>query len=100
MIRESPDERGRYTGGYESYEIREVLNQLPVESSEIPIERKMRALGGITLAKVESAYRSFAEFSSFLKKQAAPGIGFDQSRVETMRNIIEDALDSIKKQEQ
>ena len=81
------------------HEIRAILEDMPVESKDVPIERKMRALGGITLAKVESAYRSFAELSDYLKRQISEHVVVDRLLVDRVIDSIQEALVSIKKQE-
>jgi hypothetical protein len=75
---------------------------MPVESKEIPLEAKAEALGATSLAKVESAYRSFSEFLSSLKEQHVRHgrMTYPKSELEVTQKIILDALHSIKYQEQ
>src|SRR5437899_1510611 len=50
-----------------SHKIIGLVEHVPEEPKDVPIERKMGALGGTTFSVVESAYRTFSEFVTNLK---------------------------------
>jgi hypothetical protein len=82
----------------DALDMQELLRRLPEESKDVPLERKLRALGGPALAKVDTAYRSISELVSYLEKaeKKFSGILFDESKVNRTRSMIQDALLSLR----